>query len=493
MDLETPTIPAPTPDSTLAEHFRTADRLHREGNLADAAEELKCALKIRPNSPEAHYNLANVVRDAGELALAAEGFKMAIACAKAKRHVYPDALINLADVLNRMGRHDQALGHLREARRLQPGRIEPKLGIAAALESQGKLSAAIDILEGAAGSTSDARLFTHLGTVRHWHGRFTEAIEAFDRALHLAPKSPQAHLERARTLLMMGRLEEGFAEAEWRWQMPDAQAMRPAFTTAQWDGRTAIEGKTLLVYLPPAFAETIQFARYLTLLARRDAKVIVMATPAFARLIATVPGVASVVPFDQPPPAHDYHVALLSLPHLAGTGISNIPAANPYLFAAPAIAADWAARLGGAEGYKVGVAWIGGEGPALTRTKALDIAQLKPLADVPGVRLIALQQTETDQKPSHGIEMPGLLPDFAEAAGLIANLDLVVSVDAAVAHLAAAMGKPVWLLLPPVADWRWGIAGDRTPWYPSMRILRQRGKNSWDSLIKRVTHMLAVR
>jgi hypothetical protein len=145
------------------------------------------------------------------------------------------------------------------------------------------------------------------------------------------------------------------------------------------------------------------------------------------------------------------------------------------------------------ERFKVGVAWIGGEGPALARCRPMTMADMEPLGQIAGVTLIALQQTEAGQAPAHGIAMPGLLPDFAEAAGLIANLDLVIAVDAAIAHLAAAMGKPVWLLLPTVADWRWGTAGDKTPWYPGMRIMRQRGKTSWDEVIRRAGKLLAAR
>ena len=494
MELETSTLVPPSPDDSLQAHFATADRLHREGRFKDSADELRRALAINPSSPEAHYNLANVVRDAGEPALAVEGYKMAIACAKAKRHVYPDALINLGDALNRLGLHDEALDYLREARRLQPQRVQAQIGTAFTLEAQGKLPAAIEVLQRATALMPDnPALFTHLGAARHWYGDYTGALAAYETALGIDGDFAEAHVERARTFLTLGRLEEGFAEAEWRWRVPAIAARRPKFKTPEWSGAQAIKGKTILVYGSPLYADTIQFARYMPVLASMGARVVAMVDSSLRTLIQSVPGVQSAAALTDAAPLHDFNVSILSLPHLLGGKMRELPGVQPYIAPVAAITQSWTKRLEGHGGSRIGVAWIAGQNLPFLRGKPLSTETLSLLAGYrPGTTLVALQQTAPQQAPEHGIVMPGLLPDFAQAAGLIACLDLVVTVDAPVAHLAAAMGKPVWLLLPTVAEWQWGLAAETSPWYPTMRIFRQSRKNNWTELMKRVGKALAA-
>ncbi len=494
MELKTPTLAAPTPDDTLSMHFATADRLHREGRFKESADELKRALAVNPNSPEAHFNLANVVRDAGEPALAVEGYKTAVACAKSKRHIYPDALINLGDALNRLGRHDEALGYLREARRLQPQRVQAQVGTAFTLEAQGKLTAAIDVLRQATAFTPDnPALFTHMGAARHWYGDYTGALEAFDAAIRIDPDHAEAHVERAHTLLTLGRLEEGFTEAEWRSRVSTTAARRPRFATPEWTGAEPLKGKTILVYGSPLYADTIQLARYLPVLAGLGARIVAMVDPALRTLLQSVGGVQSAASLTDAPPVHDYNISLLRLPHLLGSTLQDLPGQAPYLSAVPAIVGSWTKRLEGESGPRIGVAWIAGQNPPFVRGTPVTPEIMSVLASYrPGATLVALQQTTALQAPEHGVIMPGLLPDFAQAAGLIACLDLVVTVDAPIAHLAAAMGKPVWLLLPTVAEWQWGVSGDSTPWYPTMRIFRQTRKNNWSEVMKRAGKALAT-
>jgi Tfp pilus assembly protein PilF len=494
MELETPTLAPPNPADTLSTHFTKADQLHRDGRFHESAEELRRALAIDPRSPEGHFNLANVVRDAGEPALAVEGYKMAIACAKAKRHVYPDALINLGDALNRLGQHEEALKYLREARRLQPARIQAHVGTAFTLEAQGKLPAAIEVLQKATSLMPDnPALFTHLGSVRHWYGDYDGALAAFDRAIALKADYAEAHVDRGRTLLTLGRLQEGFAEAEWRWRVPAIASRRPKFATPEWTGAEPLQNKTILVYGSPLYAETIQFARYLPTLAALGARVVAMVDPALRTLVQSVEGVRGAASLTDAPPLHDYNVSLLSLPHLLNGRLKDLPGQRPYLSPVPAIAQGWETQLHGEDGFRIGVAWIAGQNLPFLRGRPLTTQALSILGTYrANTRLIALQQTSPRQPPEYGIAMPGLLPDFAQAAGLIACMDLVVTVDAPVAHLAAAMGKPTWLLLPTVAEWQWGLAGETSPWYPTMRIFRQSRKNNWAEVVKRVGKALAA-
>jgi Tfp pilus assembly protein PilF len=477
MDTDTPTLAPPTPDSTIMAHFQTADRLHREGELRQSAEELKQALQINPASPEAHYNLANVVRDAGELALAAQGYRAALRCARLKRHVYPDALINLGDVLNRMGRYDTAMVSLREAKRLQPTRLEPRIGLSHSFEGLGNLSAAIKNLQHAIDLKPEVPgLHLHMGVLRHWSGRYAEALESFDRAIALQPDFAEAHVEKGRTLLTIGHVREGFAETEWRWKTAALAGHMQAFTVPAWDGTQALKGKAVLVHGSRVFADTIQFVRYVPLLAARGAKVVLAVDEPLRLLMQTLPGVTAICGPDDLLPVHDYHVSVLSLPYL----LEQIPT-QPYLKAEAGMAQGAAERL--PAGRKIGVAPIGTSGGP--RQPEIRLADLAVLSTIPDATLVHLQQTEPDQQGLPGMTMPGGLPDFGRAAALIANLDLVISADNAVAQLAAAMGKRVILLLPAQADWRWGASGATSPWYPTIRILRQARKGDWTTVLKR--------
>ena len=251
--IDTPTLLPPSLDTSLAAHFQTASQLHAEGKLLEASEELKRALQVKPDSPEAHFNLANVVRDAGEVELAAQGFKAAIEFAKAKRHVYPDALINLADSLRRLGRYDDAIDAIRDALRLQPLRVEAHIGLALILIAQGKQSAAIARLQKAIRIAPDnvPALF-QLGLALHWHSQWDAALKTYDRIIKLSPDFWQARLERARTLFRLGRIEEGFAEYESRLASPMLQTHSARRSETAWDGKDSLASKTVLVYSNPA-------------------------------------------------------------------------------------------------------------------------------------------------------------------------------------------------------------------------------------------------
>ncbi len=488
--IETPTILPPSLDTSLAEHFRTANQLHSEGRLREASNEIRRALQVKPDSPEAHFNLANIVRDAGEVELAAHGFQAAVDFARMKRHVYPDALINLGDVQRRLGRYDEATAAVEEAIRLQPKRPEAHIGLALILQAQGKQSAAVARLVKATRLAPDnATAFFQLGLACHWNSRWEEALEAYDRVIELSPDFLQAHIERARTLFRLGRIEEGFAEYESRLRSSSLQKMLPTDLKAAWNGKAKLKGKNVLVYSEPGYIDEIQFARFVPLLVKQGATVTVMVQEPLRELFGTLPGLHAVIALGGAVPEHDVSVPLMSLPHLLGTTSETIPNDVPYLSANASSAQAWAGNLASAKGRKIGVAWISGLENGPMHGRALTAENFSALASVRDVALVSLQQRQPNEQVA-GILSPGLLTDFARAAGLIANLDLVISVEAAVAHLAAAMGKPVWLLLPVIPDAPWSASGDTHPWYPTMRVFRQRRKGNWDEVMKRVAKEL---
>ena len=429
------------------------------------------------------------MREAGEVELAVEGYRAAIAYAKAKRHVYPDALINLGDALRRLGRYPEASTALREAHRLQPDRVEPRIGLALVLEAAGRASAAIATYEHAlALAPGNGGLARHLTSLLHRLGRFEAALEAYDRALEKEPDAADLHVGRARALLSLGRSAEGFTEIEWRRKLPN-HANWPGPVARDWDGRSPLLGRTILAYGEQGVADTLQFARYLPLLAARGATVLASVDPALRPLFLALPGVTGTTSPGLPTPLHDVSVAMMSLPLLLDLTGSTESGSVPYLFAEPQTVARWGERVTAFAGLRVGFAWMEAPSPENALRLRPSEADLAALTGIEGISLISLQQMP-GLPPLPGVDEPGLMPDWGEAAGLIANLDLVITVDTPFAHLAAAMGKPVWLLLPPVADWRWGNRGTGSAWYPTMRVFRQRRANGWAELTRRVGRAL---
>lgn len=481
---------APPLAASLDIHFQAANRLHLAGDYNGAIAELRAALQLMPDCAEAHYNLANVVRDAGEPLLALQGYAAAVDYAKKIKRVYPDALINWGDLLSRLGRHDEAIEKMQAALKIQPDRLQPKVGIGLALEGKGKLAAALKYFqETAVKAYNDAPLMNHIAIVLHRLGRFNESLAAYDKALKINPGYPEAHFERGKTLLLLGRYEEGFAEYLWRWQTANFQNRRRRSPAPEWNGQE-LAGKTILVQGEQGFGDTIQFARYLPLLAARGAQVIALVQEPLRRLFATLPDIAGVIGLEEVMPAHDYQTTVMSLPQLCGTTAANILAELPYLSADAGLVAKWQEKLATLPGRKIGIVWAGRPEYTMDKLRTIPVKALLPLARVEGISLVSLQQgTPAADKTLPAFD-PGALDDFADTAALMANLDLVITVDTAAAHLAGALGKPVWLLLPAQAEWRWGLSGDTSPWYPTMRLFRQQKVGNWADLSKRVAKAL---
>jgi Flp pilus assembly protein TadD len=483
---------APPLAASIDVHFQEANKRHMAGDFDGAIAELRAALRLMPDLAEAHYNLANVVRDAGQPALALQGYEAAVDYARKIKRVYPDALLNWGDLLSRVGKHDEAIAKFQAVLKIQPDRLQPKVGIGLALEGKGKLQAALKYFqETAVKAYNDAPLMTHIAVVLHQLGRFDESLAAYDKALAINPNYPEAHFERGKTLLLMGRIEEGFREYLWRWQTVNFQNRRRRSPAPEWNGQE-LKGKTILVQWEQGFGDTIQFARYLPIVAAKGANVVALVQEPLRRLFSTLPGVGSLIGVDDVLPAHDYQTTLMSLPHLCGTTAATIPAAVPYLTADPLLIEEWAARLAGLPGRKIGIVWAGRPEYTMDKLRTIPVKALLPLTRVEGISLVSLQQGTPAADKTLGAFDPGELADFAETAALMANLELVITVDTAVAHLAGALGKKVWLLVPALAEWRWGLSGEESPWYPTMRIFRQQKVGNWADLAKRVARALAT-
>ena len=390
---------------------------------------------------------------------------------------------DLLDLLRRAGRPAEAVPHLQAAIAALPA--DPRLPslLGELLAEIGPMPAAIEAFRQSATLQPSAAALSNLGKSLAAECRFPEAEAAFNQALALAPANPQFQLNRAVALLKSGRLPEGWEAFECRHRLPPRPAPLP---TPRLDSLLQLKGRTVLLRHEEGFGDTLQFIRYAPLLAGLGARVLAWVPPTLSRLVARVPGVAAVVPPGALPPPHDAWCPMLSLPRLFRTTLDHMPPTAPYLHADPAETVRWTARLPHAA-LRIGVAWAGAGRPtdpgaaATDRVRSTTPEVLAPLGAIPGVKLVSLQfGTPVPQGMMNA--MAGIR-DFADTAALVANLDAVISVDTAVAHLAAGMGKPVMLLDRYDNCWRWLHGRTDSPWYPTLTIHRQPTPGNWPSTI----------
>lgn len=369
---------------------------------------------------------------------------------------FPEALNNMGNVLSEMGRREDALLSFKEA-----VAQKPDYTIA----------------------------HNHLGSTLLGLGRLDEAAAGYEKAIALNPEFAEAHFNLGRLYLLMGRYGEGWKECGWRRQVEEFHHAHRPYPQPVWDGGDP-DGKTLFFYPEQGLGDLLQFVRYLPLVAARGGRIILEMPSQMARLFEGFDGAHTLVPSEAPLPDFDCHASLLDLPGIMGTTLENIPAPPSYISADAELTGAWAGRLGPWEDFRVGLVWEGNPDNTENARRSIDPVLLKPLAQIPGVSLYSLQVgRDGEAKAVLGDAITDLAPelkDFAETAAIIRNLDLVVSVDTAVAHLAGALGHQAWTLLSFVPDWRWLLDRDDCPWYPSMRLFRQKTAGDWPSVVKRL-------
>jgi hypothetical protein len=287
-------------------------------------------------------------------------------------------------------------------------------------------------------------------------------------------------------LFLKGDFRPAWREYEWRWRVPAFAGAARAFAAPAWDGGP-LKGRTLLLYAEQGFGDTLQFARYAGVAAAKGGRVILECQPALARLMRTASGVHKVVAHGAKLPAFDCHAPLLGVPGLLGTTVKTVPADVPYLEAEPALARKWRKRLAAEAGLKIGIAWRGTAERRGNPARACPLAAFRPFIADRRFRLYSLQKeiaAEDRPLPKGIADLAADLDDFADTAAVIDALDLVVTIDTAVAHLAGALGKPTFLLLSTAGDWRWLTKRKDSPWYPSMRIFRQARPGQWAAVLE---------
>jgi Flp pilus assembly protein TadD len=474
-------------------HSNLCIALKEKGRLEEAIEAGRRAVALRPNYPQAHYNLGNALKEKGQNDGAIEAYRRAIALTAN----FPAAHNNLGIVLKEGGRLEEAVAAYRQAIVLNPDFPDAHNNLGIALRDQGRLEEAIDAYRKAVALMANfPEAHNNLGNALKDTGDMEAAIAASRQAIALKPDFAEAHFNLGIMLLVQGNFTDGWREYEWRWRTRDFIPSQRDFSQPVWDGRP-FEGRTLLLHAEQGFGDTLQFIRYLPLVARRGARVIVECQEPVRRLVQMMSADLTVVARGRPLPAFDVHCPLLSLPHLFATDEANIPGNAAYLHADAAEAAAWRDRLADhSASLKVGLVWAGRPTHSNDRNRSIKLANFAPLARIPGVRFVSLQKGEAAaeaKSPPEGMELPDLtgeLNDFADTAALIAALDLVIAVDTAVVHLAGAMGKPVWVLLPFAPDWRWLLNRNDSPWYPTMRLFRQHQPGQWTPVIAEIRQEL---
>jgi hypothetical protein len=392
--------------------------------------------------------------------------------------------VNLATTLRGLTLLEQAQAMAEVAVQLLPREPEATLCLASVLHDRADYRGAVGLYRQALEAVPlHAGALSSLGNSLRAMGRLSEALAVHDRAVAAAPDDAEIRYSRAAALLAAGDFAAGWPEHEWRWRR---RLWRDRGFGAAWRGED-IAGRTILLHAEQGLGDTLQFVRYAPMVAALGARVVLEVQAPLVRLMRGLAGVARVVARGDALPAFDVHCPLLSLPLAFGTVPETVPAAIPYLFA-DAVAL-WDSRLP-AGGKRVGLVWAGSPhtddagAHLIDRRRSLGLAELAPLWDVGGVHLVSLQKDCA--APPGLVDLMGQVGDFADTAALVSGLDLVVSVDTSVAHLAGALGRPVWLLSRYDACWRWLCGRDDSPWYPGMRIYQQERPLDWSGVVARV-------
>ncbi|MDQ2101735.1 tetratricopeptide repeat protein [Azospirillum isscasi] len=470
-----------------------ANVLTDQGRHAEAATALRRLLRLKPLLTERRLQLAQALILDGHAERAVEELMTLLGMTPLSVAAY--ATLGLA--CRRLGRLEEAEGYYRSALGFGPGDAGVLNNLGVTLQDLGRLDEAAACFRRSIAAQPDAaHAYLNLGLAARDAMRVDEAVDAARTAVRLAPALAEAHTALGFGLLLRGDLEEGFAEYEWRSLMADFPSPRRSFSSPAWDGRD-ISGRTLLIHDEQGVGDTIMLARYAPLLQAKGIRVVVECNTQLVRLLSAMPGIEGVVGrFDALPP-HDAHVALASLPHRLGTMLYTIPADVPYLRPEPALTAAWAERMARAKGLRVGLVWAGNPEFKADRIRSPRLKGFLPLLETPGVTFFGLQKGPGRQDlescgplPSSFLDLGGEIADFADTAAIMANLDLVISSCTAPAHLAGALGRPVWTVLPFAPDWRWLDAGLCTPWYPTMRLFRQDRRGDWAPVMARVRNAL---
>jgi tetratricopeptide (TPR) repeat protein len=490
---------------------------HQQGRNDEAAELIAAALQQRPNEAVALANYGAVLNALRRFTETVASCDKAIAL----KPDYPEAFNNRGVALKELGRTEEALASYERAIELRPAyaeafnnrgialrelkrttdalasydrAIELRQTYAEAYNNRGVALAELKRFDESLISYAKAitlkrgyaEAYNNSGAALYLLKRHDEARKCYDQAIACDANYADAHWNKAQLTLLQGDFARGWTEHEWRWKiLPAVQD----FAQPLWRGDDAIAGKTILLHSEQGLGDTIQFCRYAPLVAERGAHVILEVQSPLKRLMADIPGVTQVIAKGEPRPAYDFHCPLLSLPLAFGTRLETIPPSRLRAHAEASI--DWTPRLGPNHRPRAGLAWSGSATHKRDQDRSIALRAMLPLLDIEATFVSLQKEVRASdagllKERSDILDLRDSLGDFSDTAALVSQLDLVISVDTSVAHLAGALGKPVWVLLNDVPDWRWLLGRDDSPWYPTARLFRQDATCDWDRVIARV-------
>jgi tetratricopeptide (TPR) repeat protein len=405
---------------------------------------------------------------------------------------YFDALHLIAVVEARRRRHAEALASFDRALAVRPDYAEALYNRGVTLQELKRFTDALASYDRALAVRPDyAEAFYNRGNALKELQRFDEALASFDRALAVRPDYANAHWNESLVRLLTGDFVRGWKKFEWRWKNESLNPSPRNFAQPLWLGEQDIKGKTILLHSEQGLGDTIQFCRYVPLVAVRGARVLLQVPESLQNLTATLAGVAQVIGPTSQLPDFDLHCPLLSLPLAFGTRLDTIPSATPYLSASSERVRSWNISLGSKYRPRIGLVWSGNPEHKHDHNRSIKLRTLLQLLDIDATFVSLQKDIHADDATvpkdrSDLLHFGDKLKDFSDTAALVSNLDLVISVDTSVAHLAGALAKPVWILLPLLPDWRWLLNRDHSPWYPTARLFRQHAAGDWSSVVSDV-------
>ena len=478
-------------------HFNLGIAFFEQGKLDDAVAAYQNALKCKPDMAAAFYNMGLALHGQKKLKAAVSSYQKAIRL----KPYFPEAYNNMGNVLLEQKKQDQASVCFKKALEIKPDYTDAVYNLGKCLSDQNRYPEAIACYQKALQINPNYhKACNNLAKIYQDMGVNHKAIFWFQKALQIKPDYAEAQFNLATVYLLTENFQEGWNAYEWRFKRREWKRTYPhRYDKPRWNGESFV-GRRLYVHSEQGFGDILQFVRYLPWVKARGGTVIFETRQALSGLFKNMPEIDELVMFStdgQPAAEFDLYVPLASLPGTFETTLENIPAKVPYIVADQGKSLRWKGRLT-VDGVKVGLVWAGTD---TDPRRACSLKWLKSLSDIAGVHLyglqkgIAAEQIEVEGLPED-MQMTNLgqdFEDFTDTAAAIDNLDLVISIDTSVAHLAGAMGKPVWLMLPYVADWRWFLNRDDSPWYPTMRLFRQPKPGDWRSVVQQIAVKLQHR
>lgn len=481
------------PDSTYG-HNILGFALHRMGRHAEAVASYERVLTAEPNSPE-------ILSDKGASLLSLKRYDEALACFEQAIAMNPAIAAihnNRGNALKALRRTDEALAAYDAAVTLDPAYADAHNNRSLVLNNLERWEEALASVDHALALQPDlADAYSNRGLTLRGMKRYDEALADFDRAIALRPDMGNAYWNKATLLILLGQYEEGWKNYEWRWKTELMEDRYRPLQKPLWLGETPIAGKTILVQIEQGFGDFIQFCRYVPMLESQGATVIMETTAPLLPLAKTLSSKTRFITHLGDDESFDVYCPLMSLPYAFRTTVETVPSQIPYLSVDPQKHAQWLAKLGGKTKLRVGLVWSGSASHTNDNIRSVSLAQLRPLLDLP-YEFHSMQKEMRASDAALFAQLPQLhthaedLKDFSDTAALVSLMDVVITVDTSVAHLAGALGKPVWIMIATAPDYRWMYEREDTPWYPSARLLRQNKSGAWESVIARAVTMLVA-